>query len=54
MATKSIITGLTTMIGFIVGFYLHKIFLYTMLGLAIGYLIVFWIPYAINWYKKRQ
>ncbi|WP_261807012.1 hypothetical protein [Lapidilactobacillus luobeiensis] len=54
MAKKSIITGLTTLVGFIFGFYFKHIFVYTMLGLAVGYLIVFWIPYFRKGQQQRR
>lgn len=54
MNRKSIITGLTTIIGFLLGLHFNKIFMYTMIGLASGYLLVFWLPYFIKWSQKQQ
>lgn len=54
MNRKSIITGVATLIGFLFGLYLNKIFMYTMIGLAVGYLIVYWIPYFVAWRKRKK
>ncbi|MFC6315892.1 hypothetical protein ACFQHW_09995 [Lapidilactobacillus achengensis] len=54
MTRKSIITGLAALIGFLFGLYFKHIFIYTIMGMAVGYLIVFWIPYFRNWYQRRR
>ncbi|MFD1466511.1 hypothetical protein ACFQ4L_10600 [Lapidilactobacillus mulanensis] len=54
MNRKSIITGITTLIGFLVGLYVHNIFVYTIVGLAVGYLIVFWIPSIVAWKQRKN
>lgn len=54
MNRRSLITGITTLIGFAVGLYLHSIFVYTMVGLAAGYVIVFWVPFFASWSQKRH
>ncbi len=42
---QSLIAGITAIIGFIIGLFTHHILLGLFGGLAIGYLITFWIPY---------
>ena len=42
---NSFTVGMCTLIGLIVGLIVKNIMVWTFVGLAIGYIITFWIPY---------
>lgn len=42
---NSFVLGMCTLIGLIVGLFARNIMVWTFVGLAIGYVITFWIPY---------
>ncbi|MFD1671466.1 hypothetical protein ACFQ5M_05100 [Agrilactobacillus yilanensis] len=48
---QSLIAGITALIGFAIGFYTDHILVGLFGGLAIGYLITFWIP---RFLRKRS
>lgn len=51
---QSLITGILALIGFAIGLYTDHILAGLFSGLAIGYLITFWIPYFIKRYHKQR
>lgn len=51
---QSLITGILALIGFAIGFYTDHILVGLFGGLAIGYLITFWIPYFVRRQKRGK
>lgn len=52
MDNRSTILGLFTLAGLIIGWLLQNIMVWTFVGMGIGYVVVFWIPYFVR--KNRQ
>jgi len=50
MTRKSLITGTTTLIGLLIGWYFNKILLCVAIGLAVGALISAYT----NWFKPHK
>lgn len=50
----SFILGLCTLVGLIVGLLVKNIMVWTFVGLAIGYVITFWIPYFSRQRKMNR
>lgn len=51
---NSFIVGICTLIGLIVGLIVKSIMVWTFVGLAIGYVITFWIPYFSKQRKSNK
>ncbi|MBP2058086.1 uncharacterized membrane protein (UPF0136 family) [Lactobacillus colini] len=42
---NSVTVGMYTLIGLIIGLIVKNILVWTFVGLAVGYIVTFWIPY---------
>lgn len=51
---QSLIAGICALIGFAIGFYTEHILAGLFGGLAVGYLITFWIPYFVRRHAKNK
>lgn len=51
---QSLIAGSTALIGFIIGLMTHHILVGLFGGLAVGYLITFWLPYLLKQNRKKK
>ncbi|GED80659.1 hypothetical protein FC62_GL001522 [Amylolactobacillus amylotrophicus DSM 20534] len=52
MNNRSTILGLFTLAGLILGWFLHQIMVWTFVGMAMGYVVTYWIPYLVQ--RRRQ
>lgn len=50
----SFTVGMCTLIGLIIGLIVKSIMVWTFVGLAIGYIITFWIPYFRRQIKSNH
>lgn len=54
MDNRSMYMGLFTLAGLIVGWIVKNIMVWTFVGMAAGYVAVFWIPYFIRRRKTKK
>ena len=47
---QSVIIGIFGLIGLFIGLFVKNIMVWTFVGIAVGYVITFWIPY----FKKKS
>ncbi|KRL10770.1 hypothetical protein FD09_GL000916 [Schleiferilactobacillus perolens DSM 12744] len=51
---KSLVLGGTTLVGLIIGIITRHYALWTITGLAVGYIVTFWWPWALELLRNRK
>ncbi|MCI1892331.1 hypothetical protein [Schleiferilactobacillus perolens] len=54
MNKKSLVLGGTTLVGLIIGIVTRHYALWTITGLAVGYIVTFWWPWALELLRNRK
>lgn len=46
--------GLFTLAGLIIGWIVKNIMVWTFVGMGVGYIVIFWIPYFVRRSKMKK
>ncbi|WP_282805082.1 hypothetical protein [Lactobacillus isalae] len=51
---QSFIIGIFGLIGLFIGLFVKNIMVWTFVGIAVGYVVTFWIPYFKKQYQLKK